>query len=46
MEKCFRGCLWWFGGIWKYIGERIRLGGARGTHKGGGGHKDGGRAET
>ena len=35
-EKCFRGCLWWFGDIWEYIGERIRSGGARGAHKGGG----------
>lgn len=35
VEKCFRGCLWWFGHIWEYIGERIRPGGARGAHKGG-----------
>ena len=25
-----------FGDIWEYIGERIRSGGARGAHKGGG----------
>ena len=36
VEKCFRGCLWWFGDIWEYIGERIRPGGSQGAHKGGG----------
>ena len=36
MEKCFCGCLWWFGDIWEYIGERIRLRGSWGAHKGGG----------
>ena len=36
VEKCFRGCLYWFGDIWEYIGERIRSEGARGAHKRGG----------
>src|SRR3989337_3750486 len=36
VEKYFRGCLWWFWHIRVYIGERIRSGGARGAHKGGG----------
>ena len=36
VEKCFRGCLHWFGDIWEYIGERIRSGDAQGAHKGGG----------
>ena len=36
VEKCFRGYPCWFGDIWEYIGARIRSGGARGAHKGGG----------
>ena len=36
LEKCFRGCLCWFGDIWEYIGARIMPEGARGAHMGGG----------
>ena len=36
MEKCFHGCLCWFGDIWVYIGKRIRSRSAQGAHKGGG----------
>ena len=35
VEKCFRGCFWWFGNICEYIGERIRPGGSRGARKAG-----------
>ena len=31
VEKCFRGCLWWFGDIWEYIDEKIRSGGSGGA---------------
>jgi len=36
VEKCFCGCLWWFGNICEYIGRRIRSGGVGIGHKAGG----------
>ena len=36
VEKCLRGCLWWFGNICEYIGGRTRSGGSGGAHKVGG----------
>ena len=36
VEKCFRGCFWWFGDISEYIGRRIRSRDSRGAQKVGG----------